>query len=368
MPTMDYMEQALKLARLALGEVSPNPAVGAVIVKDDEIIGQGYTQPPGHDHAEIVALKQAGVKARGATIYITLEPCNHFGRTPPCSQAIIAAGIKRAHIATLDDNPVVFGQGKAELEAAGIEVHVGEHRETARELNEAYFKYINTGLPFVIAKYAMSLDGKIATRSGDSKWISSEDSRSFSHNLRHDADVIMAGVGTVIADDPKLTARCCAGRGGTSHKQPLRVVVDSTGKTPTTACLFSEPGKTIIALGGNASTEVKSAYLKAGAEVAEFPDGHSRVDLSALMKYLGQQQVTSVLVEGGGTLLGSLFDAGLIDKVIVFIGPVIIGGDNARTPVAGAGAEKIAAAQWLENVRVSQIGTDAVIIGYLAKD
>ncbi|MEN8615009.1 bifunctional diaminohydroxyphosphoribosylaminopyrimidine deaminase/5-amino-6-(5-phosphoribosylamino)uracil reductase RibD [Dehalogenimonas sp. THU2] len=365
---MDYMEQALKLARLALGEVSPNPAVGAVIVQGEEIVGQGYTLPPGQAHAEVVALKQAGDKARGAVMYVTLEPCNHFGRTPPCAGSIIAAGIKEVHIATLDDNPVVFGKGKTELETAGIAVHVGEHREAARELNEAYFKYINTGLPFVTAKYAMSLDGKIATRTGDSKWISSDDSRSFSHSLRHDSDAIMAGVGTVIADDPKLTARCCAGRGGTSHKQPIRVVVDSSGRTPPTACLFAEPGRTIIALGGNVAEERKQAFRQAGADVLEFPDGDDRVDLPALMKYLGQQQVTNVLVEGGGTLLGSLFDHRLIDKVIAFIGPVIIGGDKAKTPVAGSGAETIATAQWLENIRVSQIGADTVITGYVVKE
>ena len=365
---MDYMEQALKLARLALGEVSPNPAVGAVIVLGDEIVGEGFTQPPGGDHAEIVALKQAAEKSRGAALYVTLEPCSHFGRTPPCTRAIIAAGIREVHIATLDDNPVVFGQGKADLEAAGIQVHVGEHREATRELNEAYFKYINTGLPFVTAKYAMSLDGKIATRTGDSKWISSEDSRHFSHTLRHASDAIMAGVGTVIADDPHLTARGCAGRGGTSHKQPLRVIVDSTGKTPLESCLFAEPGKTLMALGGGVTDSRIEAYGKLGAETGKFPGAENRVDLSALLKYLGERQVTSILVEGGGTLLGSLFDAGLVDKVIAIIAPIVIGGTAAKTPVAGVGVEKIAQAYRLENVRISHFDGDTVISGYVVRE
>jgi diaminohydroxyphosphoribosylaminopyrimidine deaminase/5-amino-6-(5-phosphoribosylamino)uracil reductase len=365
---MDYMEQALKLARLALGEVSPNPAVGAVIVRGDEIVGEGFTQPPGQDHAEIVALKQAGQKSHGATLYVTLEPCCHFGRTPPCTRDIIAAGIREVHIATLDDNPLVFGLGKAELEDAGLEVHVGEHRDAARELNEAYFKYINTGLPFVTAKYSMSLDGKIATRTGDSKWISNEDSRNFSHTLRHASDAIMAGVGTVLADNPHLTARGCAGRGGTSHKQPLRVIVDSNGRTPIESCLFTEPGRTLMALGNGVPGTRLAAYRSLGAEVEKFPGGDNRVDLRALLKYLGDHHVTSVLVEGGGTLLGSLFDAGLVDKVIAIVAPMIIGGAAAKTPVAGVGIEKIAQVQKLENVRVTRFGDDTVVSGYVVRE
>lgn len=362
------MEQALKLAGLAVGEVSPNPAVGAVIVKNDEIIGQGYTQPPGQDHAEVVALKQAGEGSRGSVMYVTLEPCAHQGRTPPCTDSIIAAGIKEVHLATLDDNPVVFGKGKAALVSAGIEVHVGEHRDAAREINEAYFNYINTGIPFVTAKIAMSLDGKIATRTGDSKWISSDESRAYSHTLRHDVDAIITGVGTVIADDPKLTARCCSGRGGTSHKQPLRIVIDSVGRTPPNARLFSEPGRTIIAFGVKIPETSRQAYVKAGAELVELPDGRNRVDLQALLKYLGQQQVTSVLVEGGSSILGSMFDAGLVDKVIAFIAPMIIGGAEALTPVGGIGAETLAKAWRLEKIRTSQFDGDTAITGYVIKE
>jgi diaminohydroxyphosphoribosylaminopyrimidine deaminase/5-amino-6-(5-phosphoribosylamino)uracil reductase len=365
---MDYMEQALKLARLALGDVSPNPAVGAVIVKNDVVLGEGYTQRPGSDHAEIVALKQAGEQSRGASMYVSLEPCCHFGRTPPCTGAIIAAGIREVHIATLDDNPLVFGKGKAELEAAGISVHVGEHRDAARELNEAYFKYINTGLPFVTAKFAMSLDGKIGTKSGDSKWISNESSRQFAHALRYASDAIMAGVNTVINDNPHLTARGCAGRGGISHKQPLRVIVDSNGRTPPDSLLFKEPGQTLVALGGGVSDDMVKAYENAGAEAIIFPGPEGRVNLPALIRHLGERRITSLLVEGGGTLLGSLFDNGLVDKVVAIVAPMIIGGAEAKPAVAGQGVDKIAESHRLENVRVSQYDSDTVISGYFVKD
>lgn len=216
------MEQALSLARLAVGEVSPNPAVGAVIVRNGEVIGQGYTQPPGLPHAEIVALKQAGDRSRGSELYVTLEPCCHYGRTPPCTKAIIEAGIKEVHFAMIDPNPIVAGKGKAELEKSGIKTYVGEGEAAANEINEAYVKYITAGMPFVTAKFALSLDGKIATRTGDSRWISGEESRKYVHYLRYAADAIMVGVSTVVIDDPSLTTKCCGGRGGTAMKQPLR--------------------------------------------------------------------------------------------------------------------------------------------------
>jgi len=211
---MDYMEQALSLAKLALGQVSPNPAVGAVVVRNDVVAGQGYTQPPGLWHAEVLALKQAGDQARGGTMYVTLEPCCHYGRTPPCSQAIIAAGITEIHLAMLDANPLVSGRGKDELEREGIKVYVGEHEAEAIQINEAYTKFITTGMPFVTVKFAVSLDGKIATKSGDSKWISGGEARRYVHNLRYATDAIMAGVNTVLVDDPQLTARCVVAREG----------------------------------------------------------------------------------------------------------------------------------------------------------
>jgi diaminohydroxyphosphoribosylaminopyrimidine deaminase/5-amino-6-(5-phosphoribosylamino)uracil reductase len=364
---MDYMKQALSLARLALGQVSPNPAVGAVIVKDGAVIGQGYTRPPGSAHAEVVALEQAGAGARGATMYVTLEPCCHHGRTPPCTRAIIESGISEVHLALLDPNPLVSGQGRAELESAGIRTSLGKGSEAAGEIIEAYTRFITTGMPFVTAKFAMSLDGKIATRTGDSRWISGEESRRHVHNLRHQADVIMAGVNTMLKDDPRLTVRSGAGRGGTAREQPLRVIIDSKGRTPLSARVFKEPGKTLVALGRTVADEERRTFETPGAEVLELPLPDGRVDLARLLKVLGERGVTSVLVEGGGILLGSLFDLGLVDKVVAFIAPMVIGGKTARTPVAGEGAAKITEAVRLERCRVEKFGQDVMLSGYVRR-
>jgi diaminohydroxyphosphoribosylaminopyrimidine deaminase/5-amino-6-(5-phosphoribosylamino)uracil reductase len=362
---VDYMQRALSLAKLALGNVSPNPAVGAVVTKDGEIVGEGYTQPPGSAHAEVVALRQAGDGAGGAAMYVTLEPCCHFGRTPPCTQAIISAQIAEVHMATLDPNPQVSGRGQAELEAAGIKTYLGEHEEEAREINEAYIKFITTGMPFVIAKFAMSLDGKIATRSGDSKWISGEESRRHVHSLRQMADAIMVGVGTVLSDDPQLTAR--AGEGATREKQPLRVIVDSFGRTPPQARLFQMPGKTLLAVAAPLEKGKARQFNGLGAQVLELPSKEGLVDLTELLKALGEREITCVLVEGGGALLGSLFDLGLVDKVVAFIAPIIIGGRNAVTPVAGDGVAEMAEAMRLSRVRTQQFGQDIMISGYMRR-
>ena len=363
---MDYMEQALSLARLALGQVSPNPAVGAVIVNNDEVVGQGYTQPPGSPHAEVVALNQAGERARGGVMYVTLEPCCYHGRTPPCTQAIITAGITEVHLAMLDPNPLVSGRGKEELEGAGIRTYVGEHEAEAKQINEAYTKFITTGMPFVTVKFAISLDGKIATKSGDSKWISGEAARKQVHNLRHTTDCIMAGVNTVLVDDPHLTARSCGGRGGTARAQPLRVIVDSKGRTPLTARVFSKPGKTLLTLGRAVKPEEKESFAQAGAELLELPSAERRVDLEKLLKVLGQREITSVLVEGGGILLGSLFDGGLVDKVIAFIAPIIIGGKEAKTAASGKGVDKVVDSLKLERVSVEKLGEDLMVCGYVS--
>ncbi|MBI2851099.1 MAG: bifunctional diaminohydroxyphosphoribosylaminopyrimidine deaminase/5-amino-6-(5-phosphoribosylamino)uracil reductase RibD [Chloroflexi bacterium] len=363
---MDYMKQALCLATLAQGQVSPNPAVGAVIVKDDVVVGQGYTQPPGSGHAEVMALKQAGEKARGAILYVTLEPCCHYGRTPPCSQAVIAAGISEVHMAMLDPNPIVAGRGADELEREGIKTYVGAHEEEAREISEAYIKYITTGMPFVTAKFATSLDGKIATRSGDSEWISGIDSRKYVHYLRYTADAIMVGANTVIADNPRLTCRY-AGTGGAARKQPLRVIVDGMGRISPEAQIFSEPGKTLLAVGKSVPAEKKEAFARAGAELMELPLSEGALDLGSLLKKLGEREITSVLVEGGGILLGSLFDRHLVDKVLTFIAPVIIGGEEAKTAVAGIGVERVADAIKLERVKLERFGDDVMINGYIKR-
>lgn len=362
---MDGMAQALTLARLALGSVSPNPAVGAVLVKHGKLVGQGHTQPPGGDHAEIVALKQAAGKARGATLYVTLEPCCHQGRTPPCTGAIIEAGVAAVHAAMLDPNPKVAGKGIAELEAAGIGVIVGEGAAEAAEIAEAYVKHVTSGLPFVTAKFAVSLDGKIATRTGDSRWISGEESRRYVHGLRHATDAIMAGINTVLTDDPRLTARVGSGQGGTGHRQPLRVIIDSSGRTPPEARLFQEYGQTMIVTGGPLKPEPKAAYQAVGAEILEIPLGDGRVDLAAMLQQLGARGITSVLVEGGGTLLGSLFAAELVDKVVAFVAPIIIGGAQAATPVGGHGVALVADAWQLNRVKVDRFDTDIMVSGYL---
>jgi len=361
---MDYMEQALSLAKLALGQASPNPAVGSVVVKNDVVVGQGYTQPPGSLHAEIMALEQAGEEARGGAMYVTLEPCSHHGRTLPCTQAIVAAGISEVHLATIDPNPLVSGRGKRELEGEDIEVYAGDHEEEARQVNEAYIKYITTGIPFVTAKFAMSLDGKIATKSGDSKWISGEEARKYVHNLRYTSDAIMTGVNTVLADNPQLTTRCHA-KGGTARKQPLRVIVDTRGRTPLNAQMFSQPGGTLLVLGRDAEQAGKLAFTKVGADIMELPPSKGLIDLETLLKALGEREITSVLVEGGGILLGSLFDLGLVDKVIVFIAPIIIGGKEAKTAVGGKGVDKVTESFQLQRITAEKLGDDLVVTGYV---
>jgi len=363
---MDYMEQAISLARLALGQVSPNPAVGAVIVGKSRVVGQGYTQPPGSPHAEVMALKQAGKRARGSVMYVTLEPCCHYGRTPPCTKAIIDAGVSEVHFAMLDPNPLVFGKGKAELEEKGIKVYVGEHEEDAKQINEAYIKFITTGMPFVTAKFAVSLDGKIATKSGDSKWISSEAARKWVHNLRYTADAIMAGANTVIIDDPQLTVRTCGDRGGIARAQPLRIIVDGRGRTPSTARVLSAPGRTMLVLARSLQPDEKETFAQAGAELLELSSTDGLVDLEELFKVLGKKEITNVLVEGGGILLGSLFDCGLVDKVVAFIAPIIIGGGEAKTAVGGRGVDRVADALRLERVCVERLGEDVVVSGYVS--
>ena len=355
------MQRALALAHSALGTTSPNPTVGAVLVKGGQVVGEGVTQPPPGPHAEVVALRQAGERARGSTLYVTLEPCSHFGRTPPCSQALIEAGVAEVHLAVLDPNPLVAGKGQAALEEAGIPTFLGEGAEQAQQLGEAHARYITTGLPFVVAKFAMSLDGKIATATGHSQWITGEEARQHSNRLRGVYDAILVGIETVLADDPLLTYRDPS---GTPHqRQPLRVVVDSTGRTPSTARLLAQPGKTLVAM-ARASTERKALLERAGAEVAALPGEDGRVDLRALLRLLGQREVTSVIVEGGGTLLGALFDQRLVDKVMAFVAPIIIGGGQAPTPVGGIGIRHMAEALALQRVTVERLGEDLLVIGY----
>ena len=358
---MTYMQQALSLAKRAVGSVNPNPAVGAVLVKDGVVVGEGWTQPPGHAHAEIAALREAGTRAAGATLYTTLEPCNRFGRTPPCTEAIIEAGISEVHVALVDPNPLVHGGGLSCLEQSGVEIHVGEGGDEARELIEAYTKFITTGLPFVTAKFAMSLDGKIATRTGDSRWITGEEARRWVHQLRSASDAIMVGINTVVADNPRLTAR--DDEGNSLERQPLRIIVDSKGRIPRESKLLDEPGETLVAA-ATADDETLRSLEQAGAEVESIPAEDGSVDLASLFRELGCRSITSVLVEGGSTLQGSLFDRRLVDKVVAFIAPTIVGGKPALSPVAGEGAETMADVMSLHGVRVVQLGKDLAVSGY----
>lgn len=365
------MKRALELARRAVGVSSPNPPVGAVVVVGGEIVGEGWTQTAGLAHAEIDALRGAGDRARGATLYTTLEPCNHHGRTPPCTEAIVAAGISEVHASITDPNPRVAGQGLARLRAAGIAVQIGDGQDEAGELAEPHAKYINTGLPFVTAKFAVSLDGKIATRSGDSRWVTGEPARGHAHKLRAATDAIMVGIGTVLADDPRLTARDADG--GPLPRQPLRVIADSQGRLPSTAMLLAEPGKTLVAVAreqGEMKPGITSLPDLQGIDAEIFccpgPDG--RVDLNTLLRELGRREITSLLVEGGGTLLGSLFDMGRVDKVVAFVAPVIVGGEYAPSAVGGRGAEHMSDAMRLSRVTVEQLGDDVAVTGYPAKE
>lgn len=365
--SMDYMKQALSLAKLALGQVSPNPAVGAVVVKDGEIVGRGYTQPPGSWHAEVMALNQAGKKARGAEMYVTLEPCSHYGRTPPCTEAIIEAGIATVHMAIIDPNPLVSGTGAMQLEKAGITTFVGECAEECRDNIEAYIKYITTGMPFVFVKFASSMDGKIATKLGESQWISGEESRRYVHYMRYIADAIMVGANTVIEDNPRLTCRY-AGRGGTAKKQPLRVIVDGKGRVSPSAKVFHEPGDAILVVDKKLEPEKKAQFKDAGIELMELSSRDGKLNLEKMLKNLADRSITSVMVEGGGILLGALFDHGLVDKVTTFVSPVIIGGKNARIPVAGVGVEKMMDAIRLEKVTIERFGNDVMMTGYVGRD
>ena len=361
---MTYMRRALELAQHALGTTSPNPAVGAVVVRDGQVVGEGFTQPAGQDHAEILALRQAGNQAQGATLYVTLEPCCHQGRTPPCTRAIIESGVGEVHFSITDPNALVDGNGKKELEEAGITVVEGEESGASQRLNEAYFKFITTGLPFVVAKFAASLDGKIATRTGDARWITGEAARREAHRLRTTADALVVGVGTILADDPQLTAR--DEQDTPMPRQPLRIIVDSTGRPPVTARLFQEPGPVLL-VGSRIPDERAKALREAGAEIVLLPAKGGGVDLKALLTLLGERDVVSIMVEGGGTLLGGFFDHGLVDKVVAFIAPLIIGGATATPAVGGQGSDTLAGALHLQEVRTQILGEDLMVVGYPAR-
>ena len=351
------MQRAIEVSSHAVGLSNPNPPVGAVLVKDGEIIAEGFTGSPGTPHAEAAAILKAGSLASGSSLYVTLEPCSHYGRTAPCVQSIIEAGIKKVHASLIDPDPRVSGSGVEILKQSGVEVSIGEMSDEAQKTMEHHIKLMKTGLPLVTVKFAASLDGKIATTSGESQWITGEKARSVSHTMRSVSDSIMVGIGTVLSDDPKLTAR----DGQISNKrQPTRIVVDSNARTPIDSAMFSEKGQTLIAT--LKDREPVSAWPHNVTHLKIREDG-GKVDLLALFQCLADIPVSSVLVEGGSQLIGALFDQQLVDKVAAFIAPVIIGGEESPSAVGGRGALNMAKISKLSNVMSQNVGDDLLITG-----
>ncbi|MEK8127458.1 bifunctional diaminohydroxyphosphoribosylaminopyrimidine deaminase/5-amino-6-(5-phosphoribosylamino)uracil reductase RibD [Paenibacillus filicis] len=355
-----YMRLALQLASAAAGQTGINPVVGCVLVKDGRIVGMGAHLKRGEAHAEIHALNMAGAEAEGATAYVTLEPCSHHGRTPPCSDRLIREKVKRVVVAATDPNPLVAGSGLAKLAAQGLEVRSAVLNAEAEALNEAFNKYIVTRLPFVTVKSASTLDGKIAARGGDSKWITGEEARAHVHLLRHRHQAIMVGIGTVLADDPALTTRLTV-----PGLNPIRVVVDSTLRLPPDAQLVRDgAAPTVVLTTGQAPPERRRALEALGVEVIDCGPGPA-VDLRTAMVRLGEREIASLLVEGGGKLSGALLGAGLVDKLALFLAPKIIGG-GALAPGSFdfPGSEAMSRAIRIDRMNVERFGEDVCLTGY----
>ena len=357
---VEFMRRALDLARRGEGYTRPNPLVGAVVVKGGAVVAEGYHARYGGPHAEAVALERAGDAARGADLYVNLEPCVDFPgkKTPSCADRIIAAGIKRVIIAARDPNPRVNGKGVEKLRAAGIEVIEGVLEEEARELNEIFFWWTRTGRPFVSLKLAMSLDGRIATRSGESRWITGPAARRRAHELRRRHAAVLVGVNTVLADDPELTVREVPG------PNPMRVVLDSRGKTPPTARVLEEDGGVLIATTDAMSPEAEEALRGRGAEVRRFPAREGRVDPEAVLRWLGKRGIDSVLVEGGGEVAWSFLSRGLVNVVYFFYGPVVIGGRGAVPAFGGEGFSALGKAPRFKIRRVERLGDDLLVVAH----
>ncbi len=355
----EFMQAALNNAQRAVGRTRPNPNVGCVIVQGETIVGQGFTAPAGGPHAEIVALREAGSAARGADVYVTLEPCSHHGRTPPCVDALIAAGVGRVIVGMRDPNPLVDGQGLARLREAGIAVEIGMLGDACAEMNRGFTYFITQKLPWVVAKMAQSLDGRVSTRLGASRWITSEASRDYAHVLRDICDGILVGIGTVLADDPQLTTRRPGGR------DPVRIVLDTHARTPVTsklAKLSSTSGApTWIMVGENADAGRVAALSDAGVRVERCAITDGKLDLQQVARRLAALDIVTLLVEAGPRVLGGFVDARLVNEVVAFIAPRIIGGDGAKSTIGGLGAGELADALELEQVRVERAGIDVVV-------
>lgn len=357
-----YMQMAYGLAEKALGQASPNPYVGALVVKKGIIVGHGYHEGAGRPHAEIVALKRAGKQARGATLYVTLEPCVHWGRTPPCAEVVCAAALRRVVVSALDPNPLVFRKGVQRMKAAGLDVAVGVLAERNRRLNEFYVKFIARKIPFVTLKAAVSLDGKMATRMFDSRWISSPATRDYVHLLRGEYDALLVGLNTALRDDPLLTVR----HPNWPNKRIARIVLDGELKLPPRARLLStrHRGRILVLANKDAPPAKKEALTKKGVEVVTLPGRGPRLELGRVMDELGRREIASVLVEGGGRTITAFLDGKLADKVFLTISPRLIGGTDAVSLRGGRGAASLSDALSLKTVSTFRIGEDTVLEGY----
>lgn len=359
---LKYMHRALELAIVARGRTRPNPVVGAVIVNGGEIVGQGYHKQAGTPHAEVHALQQAGLRANGATLYVTLEPCNHYGKTPPCTKAIIEAGIKKVVVATLDPNPRVCGQGMKALTEAGIETTIGIMEAEAQKINEAFFTKIIKGRPFVSLKVAMTLDGKIATYSGNSRWITGEKSRHYVHELRNIYDVIMVGIGTVLMDDPLLNTRL----GGVDSRDPIRAIVDSNLQIPLASQIVKSAKEqpTMVFCSKQADKQSEAQLIIQGIEVIRVKGEADKLDIEEIVSIIGHKGYNSILLEGGAGLNTAMLEQRLIDKLYWFIAPKIIGGSQAPGPIGGPGVSIMDDAIKLDSISINRFGQDIMITAY----
>lgn len=356
-----FMRRALRLAAKGRGWTSPNPMVGAVVVQAGEIVGEGYHRAAGGPHAEVHALRAAGSRAATATLYVTLEPCNHVGRTPPCTEAVLQAGIRRVVVGMADPNPHVAGSGCERLRGAGVEVNCGLLEEDCRRLNQAFIKFVTTGIPYVVMKTAATLDGRIAARTGDARWVTNDRSRRFGHRLRHDLDAILVGIGTVLADDPMLTARL----GSRKCRQPIRVVLDTLLRLPLDSRLVETARDVPVwVLCSNRADQANAQALEqAGVKVLRVDERLGRVDPQAVLAELGGRQVTGVLVEGGGRILGSFLDAALIDRGYFFFAPKILGDSDGIPMISGRRVERMNEALALHDLKTRRFGQDVLLSG-----
>ena len=359
----DYMKMALDLAQRAKGQTSPNPIVGAVIVRNNKIIAEGYHRRCGADHAEVVALKKAGKSAKGAKLYVTLEPCSHFGRTPPCVDRIIQSGIEEVNVGMIDPNPVNNGKSILKLKHARIKTKVGFLKEELQKANESFIKFIRYRIPFVVVKSAQTIDGKIATALGQSKWITSKQSRNYAHHLRNDFDAILVGIGTVLKDNPRLNAT-------KKSKRIKKIILDTTLRIPLQAQLFKNtiPSDIIVATTEKMKKDKYLLLKKKGVDTIICPPSYDGVDLSWLLKKLAQKEITNILVEGGSKIIGSLLKENLVDKFLIFIAPKIMGDERAINSVRGLTLNNINRLVRLKNLTFQKIGDDILIEGYVYRN